>query len=697
MAEITGTAGSDSLNGTAGDDYISAGAGDDIVNAGDGVDTIMGGAGDDAFSGGSGRDAIVYNYAPGRVLLSLVTGLAAGDGQDTLSGIEDVYGSAFNDILVGNDEDNWLDGEQGADMIFGGGGNDYLESGLSFQDDGVVDQLDGGDGDDTVWIQRGDIAVGGAGTDTLVIDHLMQSRPLIVDLSPLWSSGTAYVGANPVTGFERLGYLFGSRGADIVIIGTSLFPNDDAPPLVLGYDGNDWLAGGDNRDWFRGGGDHDALTGMGGDDLLEGGEGDDGLQGGAGNDQLVGGPGTDVLIGGPGSDVYAYVNDVCLPADDRIEEAADEAGFDRIFIHPGGAVGDSAFAGVRNVEIAELRILQDLPGAEFVLGAEFQASGIATVMASADIDASLLTTGVRFIFARPNIRSLTVIGGSGDDVYTVEHSHNVIVEQADGGSDSVRAGFSFALPDHVETLILTGAGGIGGTGNGQANMIAGNSGANRLDGMAGADTMAGGGGHDTYVVDNAGDKVVESGSSGNDTVESWVMYTLPAHVEKLLLAGSFGIAGRGNSGANTITGNPGANFLNGGSGNDVIDAGAGNDRIIGSAGKDSLTGGAGADRFEFTAALGAANVDNILDFSVVSDTIYLMRSVFGRAGANGMLSATAFRQGPSAADASDRIVYDAASGKIFYDADGNGAGAAILFATVTPGTALTNADFVIYG
>ena len=61
------------------------------------------------------------------------------------------------------------------------------------------------------------------------------------------------------------------------------------------------------------------------------------------------------------------------------------------------------------------------------------------------------------------------------------------------------------------------------------------------------------------------------------------------------------------------------------------------------------------------------------------------------------MNPSAFHKGTSAADASDRIVYDQAAGKIFYDADGTGAAAQILFATVTAGTPLTHADFIAYG
>jgi Ca2+-binding RTX toxin-like protein len=62
-----------------------------------------------------------------------------------------------------------------------------------------------------------------------------------------------------------------------------------------------------------------------------------------------------------------------------------------------------------------------------------------------------------------------------------------------------------------------------------------------------------------------------------------------------------------------------------------------------------------------------------------------------------MLAEGAFQLGTAAADADDRIIYDSATGKLFYDADGNAAGAQVLFAQVTAGTALTDVDFVAFG
>ena len=244
------------------------------------------------------------------------------------------------------------------------------------------------------------------------------------------------------------------------------------------------------------------------------------------------------------------------------------------------------------------------------------------------------------------------------------------------------------------------------SGRGGNDTLSGSIGADRLDGGTGADRMTGGIDSDTYVVDNAGDVVDELADGGDgaaDLVFSSVSFSLAdtvhvkGTVENLTLTGAGNISGSGTGGANAITGNGGANTIKGGGGIDAIDGGAGNDLLYGHTGNDSLKGGAGLDKFVFSTALGSTNVDKILDFNVASDTVYLARSIFTRAGANGTLSTAAFHKGTSAADASDRIVYDQAAGKIYYDPDGTGAASKVLFATVTPGTALTNADFHIFG
>jgi hypothetical protein len=179
--------------------------------------------------------------------------------------------------------------------------------------------------------------------------------------------------------------------------------------------------------------------------------------------------------------------------------------------------------------------------------------------------------------------------------------------------------------------------------------------------------------------------------SGNDTlIGNAVANTLDAG------AGHDSIAG--GAGGDVLLGRAGTDTLKGEAGNDRIYGGEGHDRIFGGAGRDTLEGGSGLDRFYFDVK-GSVHADRILDFKPADDTIMLSRDAFTAFGGTGTdpLAAGAFYKGTAAHDASDRIIYDQATGKILYDFDGTGSGAAVLVATVDAGTPITSADFLIYG
>ena len=174
----------------------------------------------------------------------------------------------------------------------------------------------------------------------------------------------------------------------------------------------------------------------------------------------------------------------------------------------------------------------------------------------------------------------TMIGGIGDDVYYVDNSSDLIVEQGTQGADRVFATVSYILSSGVENLTLTGSANLDGGGNALNNLITGNTGKNIIDGKEGVDTMIGGAGDDTYYVETIGDTIVENASAGNDTVYASINYTLAANVEALVLQTSSSINGTGNAVNNTIIGNNGNNVIDGGGGADWMEGRLGNDTYV---------------------------------------------------------------------------------------------------------------------
>lgn len=259
----------------------------------------------------------------------------------------------------------------------------------------------------------------------------------------------------------------------------------------------------------------------------------------------------------------------------------------------------------------------------------------------------------------------------------------MVIENVNEGVDIVRSGVTYILPANVENLTLIGALAINGTGNDLANVIIGTTGDNILNGGLSADTLRGGTGNDIYFVDNAGDIVTEPADGGADTVNSSVSYMLSNNVENLTLTGALAINGTGNNLNNAILGNSAANVLNGGAGNDKLDGGIGT---------NTLTGGSGRDIFKITTT---GHVDTFTDFVVADDTTQLENSVFTALTTLGTLSVSQFRIGSKALDANDFIIYNSATGKLLYDADGSSGGVAIEIATVGAGLAMTNADIVV--
>lgn len=130
---------------------------------------------------------------------------------------------------------------------------------------------------------------------------------------------------------------------------------------------------------------------------------------------------------------------------------------------------------------------------------------------------------------------------------------------------------------------------------------------------------------------------------------------------------------------------------------DSISAGFGNDKLNGGLGNDTLTGGAGNDTFVFNTKQGANNIDTITDFSA-GDKIALSKSIFKAFGKDKTVATDKLVYGDKAIDTNDFIIYDQATGKLYYDADGLGSKSqAIQIALIGTDThsTLTAADFTI--
>ena len=593
----------------------------------------------------------------------------------------DIFGQANGQTITGTaSSDNIYAG--GYDLtVKAGEGNDYIEGGFATPY-GSHQLFYGEGGDDFIVIQPADghradpwsLADGGSGTDTAYVDFHNFGSPL-------------FYTHNSVSADIHCGRLAGR----LVSMEKIIFQGGFASDQITGGSGDDAIFGNRGDDKIDGGGGNDVLSGGDGTDTVTGGDGNDGIRFDAsGNDTLDGGLGNDTL------DFYTEWNYAGVTVDLR------KTG---VQIIDGRSITLKGFENVFGTDFADTLTLTNAGG---------------VIQAAGGNDILIGGTGIDTLF-----------GGSGNDVYYVDNVQDRVVETKSltdltdaGGIDVVRSSVSFALSADgtarfVENLQLRGTAAINGTGNDLANVITGNAAANVLTGLggsdtlnggAGADTMIGGLGNDRYVVDNAGDVVTEVAGQGTDLVIASVTCTLAANVEKLTLSGTAAIDGTGNGDANVLTGNAAANVLAGMDGNDTLTAGlgndtllggAGNDRLIGGDGNDTLNGGAGADTFKFATAPNATtNLDTVQDFTSGSDVLAFSKAAFKAFTALGAISMDAFWSGAgvnTAHDATDRFIYNTATGALWYDADGTGSAAAVQVATLTghPALAFTDMQIVV--
>ncbi|KGM31859.1 calcium-binding protein [Inquilinus limosus] len=528
-------AGNDILYGHGGDDYLDGGAGDDILWGETGADTLI---------GGDGSDMVYYHLSPAAVTINLSTGAASGgDAEgDYLTGIEEVVGSDWNDVLTGDAGVNRLLGSYGDDVLNGGAG---------------ADQLYGHDAG----------AVHPSGVDR--VEYATSLAGVTVNLATNVNTGGDAQG-DELYGIQNLG---GSDFADSLT-------GDAGANTLWGHGGNDVVAGGAGND---------ALYGEAGADTLQGGDGDD---------LLIGGDGADALNGGAGNDTANYA------------EAGAAVTLGLASGGTGGVAAGDSFTGVENV-----------------LGSAFD-------------DAIRGDAGANVL--RGLVGADRLYGGDGADTLT-----------GDAGNDSLY-------------------------GEAGADTLQGGDGDDCLTGGAGADALNGGNGTDIAMYDSATAAVTVNlatgGSAGDATGDTY------GGVENAM----------GSAYADTITGSAGVNALWGQAGNDVLN---------GSGGANALKGGLGADIFVYTAisdsTVAAAGRDSINDFSHVEGDRIDLGAIDADGNAGNGDTAFTFLGSGDFTGAGHEVRLTFSGGVQIVLADVNGDKVADMAVAVTSATTLVAGDFVL--
>ncbi|GIT93233.1 hypothetical protein JANAI62_37230 [Jannaschia pagri] len=297
----------------------------DILRGDDAANVIEGGADGDVIDGQDGSDTASYEHSDARVLVNLAAGFVSGGHAtgDTLTSIENLRGSALDDVLRGDNTANVIEGGASADVIDGQGGSDtasyehsdarvVINLGANFEAGGhaagdtltSIENLRGSAFGDVL---RGDGTnneiEGGAGADVIdgqggtnLASYAHSDARVVINLGQGFFSGGDALGDTLL----NIQNLRGSAFDDVI-------RGDDAANLVEGGDGNDELDGLVENDTLRGNDGDDTLIGGAGEDRLEGGDGVDSLSGGTFADRLDGGLGDDMIDGGSNFDTVLYV------------------------------------------------------------------------------------------------------------------------------------------------------------------------------------------------------------------------------------------------------------------------------------------------------------------------------------------------------------------------------------------------------
>ena len=564
-------------------------------------------------------------------------GLGAGGTVATFTGTSgaDVYvehydsmtAGAYVDSIIGNGGADLLAGSVGWDQIFSHTSFSYgypFVGGVSYDVFADVDTLRGEGGDDYLFAGYGDFVDGGPHNnegDSLYISFLGAPSGVNADFRLLLSQPSITIGGGVITGIEHVGYLEGSNYDDVLA------------PIDTIYRRGATIYG-------RGGNDRIVTSAAFGGDEISGGDGDDDI---------------DTQQNGYGSTVHGDAgNDVIhMPAYSTISRAYGDDGDDRIYAGDyafGGTGNDyielsgGSYSRAYGDEGDDVIVITGSSG--FAAGGD----GADTLTGSAGDDV-LTSGGFASVFGNPPpiapdmaLERDRLTGGTGNDIIAIGYG-----DEVDGGAgiDTISllslggstSGVTIDLTGITGSGLYTGAGGQisniekieqligsdfadtirvgvqsgqvtidggagddliiastslvelrGGAGNDTLN---GGSDVDALYGGTGIDRMAGNGGNDFYLVEDAGDQVIEAAGGGYDQVTATVSWVLGAGQEVELIRA--GINATGNELANLLQGSEGGNYLYGLGGADTLTGNGGNDTLDGGSGDDRLSGGSGDD------------------------------------------------------------------------------------------------------
>jgi Ca2+-binding RTX toxin-like protein len=503
IENIEGSEYADSITGDEKANQLLGGLGNDTLEGGLGADTLDGGAVDANNANNTASYANSLEDKSGGITGVKVNLADASQNagiyafRDTYQNIQHVVGTAFEDELFGDIQNNSLSGGLGDDLLSGGAGRDTLH--------------------------------GGAGTDTVSYASVAPGAGIVVSLkTPANNTGDASGDR-----YVEIENLIGSRNNDTL-------EGDAATNIIEGGGGDDLFYASGGGDTFKaaastassvsyekinssvtaylsadkqslnaGGAGQDKYTNIihltgavGFANKLVGDTKDNSLTGGASNDTLIGGAGKDTLVGGGGTDLVSY------------EDADDGKGVTLNLITggiSGNAEGDQ-YSGIENVdgtayddqitgnEIANY--LRGLAGNDVLIG-----GGGSDTLDGGEGDDILKNSGSG---------NHTYIGGAGSNTVSYElvtkgNGVNVDLSKTSGNSNGDNGNEIFQLIQHLVGSKLNDRL----FGDDEKNNLSGGDGNDYLDGRAGVDSLSGGQGNDT-LIGGAGADTLEGGE-GTDT------------------------------------------------------------------------------------------------------------------------------------------------------------------------------------